>query len=173
MHAFGSRIRYEFVESRGGGVRNFGLGPKLTYTGEFMIRENLRWMAALTLAANLAFAPAALMAAPRNGDKNASTNATSSGPATTTPIKHVVVIFQENISFDHYFATYPVAANSTAGEPKFQRQSLTRPSVNGLTEGLLTTIRTPTQPFRLDPRTDYTCDQNHDYTPSNRPSTAA
>jgi phospholipase C len=26
---------------------------------------------------------------------------------TTTPIKHLVVIFQENISFDHYFGTYP------------------------------------------------------------------
>ena len=24
-----------------------------------------------------------------------------------TPIKHLVVIFQENVSFDHYFATYP------------------------------------------------------------------
>ena len=30
-------------------------------------------------------------------------------PGTTTPIKHVVVIFQENISFDHYFGTYPNA----------------------------------------------------------------
>ena len=29
--------------------------------------------------------------------------------ATTTPIKHVVVIFDENISFDHYFGTYPYA----------------------------------------------------------------
>ena len=28
---------------------------------------------------------------------------------TATPIKHVVIIFQENISFDHYFATYPKA----------------------------------------------------------------
>ncbi|HKK14433.1 MAG TPA: alkaline phosphatase family protein, partial [Gammaproteobacteria bacterium] len=36
--------------------------------------------------------------------------------ATATPIKHVVVIFQENVSFDHYFATYPHAANP-AGEP--------------------------------------------------------
>ena len=27
--------------------------------------------------------------------------------ATATPIKHVVVIFQENVSFDHYFGTYP------------------------------------------------------------------
>jgi phospholipase C len=24
-------------------------------------------------------------------------------PETTTPIEHVVVIFQENVSFDHYF----------------------------------------------------------------------
>lgn len=30
---------------------------------------------------------------------------------TTTPIKHLVVIFQENESFDHYFGTYPHAAN--------------------------------------------------------------
>ena len=37
---------------------------------------------------------------------------------TTTPIKHVVVIFGENISFDHYFATYPNAANP-ASEPSF------------------------------------------------------
>ena len=27
--------------------------------------------------------------------------------STSTPIKHLVVIFQENISFDHYFGTYP------------------------------------------------------------------
>ena len=31
---------------------------------------------------------------------------------TKTPIKHLVVIFQENVSFDHYFGTYPVAANT-------------------------------------------------------------
>src|ERR1700761_1180551 len=34
------------------------------------------------------------------------------GSATATPIKHVVVIFQENESFDHYFGTYPKAANT-------------------------------------------------------------
>ncbi len=34
---------------------------------------------------------------------------------TDTPIKHVVVIFQENVSFDHYFASYPIAKN-LAGE---------------------------------------------------------
>src|SRR5271168_4957832 len=37
---------------------------------------------------------------------------------TTTPIKHIVVIFDENITFDHYFATYPNAANPQ-GESKF------------------------------------------------------
>ena len=36
---------------------------------------------------------------------------------TATPIEHVVVIFQENVSFDHYFATYPRATNPT-GEPR-------------------------------------------------------
>ncbi|WP_027416752.1 alkaline phosphatase family protein [Aneurinibacillus terranovensis] len=30
---------------------------------------------------------------------------------TTTPIKHTVVIFGENVSFDHYFGTYPNAKN--------------------------------------------------------------
>ncbi len=39
-------------------------------------------------------------------------------PAATTPIEHVVVIFPENISFDHYFGTYPNATNP-AGEPQF------------------------------------------------------
>ena len=33
-------------------------------------------------------------------------------PRTTTPIKHVVVLFDENVSFDHYFGTYPFAANT-------------------------------------------------------------
>ena len=55
-----------------------------------------------------------------------------SGPVapTDTPIKHVVVIFQENISFDHYFATYPHAANPN-GETKFHARVGT-PIVNGL-----------------------------------------
>jgi phospholipase C len=39
-------------------------------------------------------------------------------PPTRTPIKHLVVIFQENVSFDHYFGTYPNAANPQ-GEPAF------------------------------------------------------
>ena len=30
---------------------------------------------------------------------------------TKTPIKHLVVVFNENRSFDHYFGTYPNALN--------------------------------------------------------------
>jgi len=42
-----------------------------------------------------------------------------SEPQTATPIKHVVVIFGENISFDHYFGTYPKAENNS-GETRFK-----------------------------------------------------
>jgi phospholipase C len=58
------------------------------------------------------------------------------GSETAYPIKNLVVIFQENISFDHYFATYPVAAN-LPGEPRFVAKPGT-PTVNGLTPDLLT-----------------------------------
>jgi phospholipase C len=52
------------------------------------------------------------------------------GPQTATPIKHLVVIFGENISFDHYFGTYPNATNPS-GEPTF-RPSPGTPGINGL-----------------------------------------
>src|SRR5580698_3447256 len=55
-------------------------------------------------------------------------------PATATPIKHLVVIFGENISFDHYFGTYPNAQNN-AGESAFSAQAGT-PTPNGLTAPL-------------------------------------
>src|SRR3981081_516948 len=48
---------------------------------------------------------------------------------TRTPIRHVVVIFGENVSFDHYFGTYPHAAN-TDGQP-FRPSGFT-PPVDGL-----------------------------------------
>ena len=34
-------------------------------------------------------------------------------PKTATPIQHLVIIFGENRSLDHYFATYPVALKKT------------------------------------------------------------
>ena len=81
--------------------------------------------------------------------------------STTTPIKHLVVIFQENVSFDHYFGTYPVAANP-AGEPAFQARSGT-PSVNGLTAFLLQHNPNSANPQRLDRSEPLTCDQDHAY----------
>src|SRR5271154_1328181 len=56
---------------------------------------------------------------------------------TATPIKHLVVIFPENISFDHYFATYPNAANPP-GEPTFTAAAGT-PAVNNLANANLLT----------------------------------
>ncbi|HTA85278.1 MAG TPA: alkaline phosphatase family protein [Silvibacterium sp.] len=93
--------------------------------------------------------------------------------STSTPIKHVVVIFGENISFDHYFGTYPNATNPPR-EPKFKAKADT-PSVNGYTDGLL--FNNPnflnktgnaggaSNPFRLDRSEAATADQDHDYTP--------
>ncbi len=103
----------------------------------------------------------------------AASGAQEDGARTATPIKHVVVIFGENISFDHYFGTYPYATNPT-GEPRFVASPNT-PSVNGFTEGLLTSnpnfLNTTgngagaMNPFRLDHSQAATADQDHNYTP--------
>src|SRR5216684_3290041 len=53
------------------------------------------------------------------------------GSSTATPIKHLVVIFQENISFDHYFGTYPNAQNNR-GETPFHAKRNTPTSINTL-----------------------------------------
>src|ERR1700719_3457222 len=62
-----------------------------------------------------------------------STQATDVAAAYTTasPIKHVVIIFGENISFDHYFATYPSAANP-AGQTAFKGKAPASGGVNNL-----------------------------------------
>jgi phospholipase C len=46
--------------------------------------------------------------------------------STATPIEHLVAIFQENVSFDHYFATYPKAANPAANPPSAPHRTLPR-----------------------------------------------
>jgi phospholipase C len=86
-----------------------------------------------------------------------------------TPIKHLVILFQENVSFDHYFGTYPNALNP-AGEPAFHARPNT-PAVNGLSAGLLTNNPNlnplngagATNPFRLDRSQAVTRDQGHGY----------
>ena len=82
------------------------------------------------------------------------------------PIQHVVVIFQENVSFDHYFATYPHAANSDGSA--FTAKAAT-PLVNGLFPGgLLDHNPNSAQPFRLSALQAATCDQDHGYTDEQR-----
>jgi phospholipase C len=107
----------------------------------------------------------------------AQTVAPTEGPI--TPIQHLVVIFQENVSFDHYFATYPNAINPD-GQPAFTALPGT-PRVNGLAGALMT--RNPnslntgngsgmTGPWRLDRTQAATADQDHDYTPEQAASNA-
>jgi phospholipase C len=82
------------------------------------------------------------------------------GDGTATPIKHVVVIFDENISFDHYFGTYPTAANTDG--TTFHAKPNT-PSVNGLTTALLNNNPNGQNPKRLSSSQPLTCDQGHGY----------
>jgi len=79
---------------------------------------------------------------------------------TATPIKHLVVIFQENVSFDHYFGTYPNAANTDGST--FHAKKGT-PKVNGLSHTLLTKNPNAYNPDRLGPDQALTCDQDHGY----------
>jgi phospholipase C len=90
---------------------------------------------------------------------------------TATPIKHLVVLFNENVSFDHYFATYPKATNPS-GEPAFTAEAHT-PHANTLAAAGLLTKNPNTNPangadasapFRLDRSQAATADQNHAYT---------
>ena len=92
------------------------------------MRPFIRGTLALAASGTLALAGTATAVA-------ASAGPHAAGRATATPIKHLVVIFQENISFDHYFGTYPHAAN-TDGQPFHAKPGT--PSVNGLTGTLLT-----------------------------------
>jgi len=83
---------------------------------------------------------------------------------TATPIKHVVVIFQENVSFDHYFGTYPHAKANNDGTRFFGSAKDDTPRVNSLeSAGLLTHNPNKANPFRIDRSTPNTCDQDHNY----------
>jgi phospholipase C len=79
---------------------------------------------------------------------------------TQTPIKHLVIIFQENVSFDRYFATYPRALN-LANETPFHAKAGT-PSVNGLTPQLIESNPNSIKPYRMAGNFQ-PCSQDHDY----------
>jgi phospholipase C len=90
---------------------------------------------------------------------------------TATPIQYIVVIFDENVSFDHYFGTYPNALNPP-GSLKFKASAKT-PTVDGLSPALLLNNSNlnsangsgATNPFRLSYDQAATADQDHDYMP--------
>src|SRR5580704_10008131 len=106
---------------------------------------------------------------------------------TKTPIKHLIVVFNENRSFDHYFGTYPNAAN-VEGEPVFEPAKNTQRDINNLLSSPIlldnnpnanpnvvpsngATVTEPTNganaanPFRIDRTQADTAGQNHAYTP--------
>jgi phospholipase C len=111
---------------------------------------------------------ATALAAPLQLGASGAASAASVEPATTTPIKHLVVIYQENASFDHYFGTYPIAANPD-GEPAFIAREGTPPVDNLLPTALNGNrdlrVTNPNQalPFRLDRTQFATCSQDHGY----------
>ena len=90
-------------------------------------------------------------------------------------IKHVVVIYDENVSFDHYFGTYPNAANLSTDAVKFTPATGTPTNIANYTTSpeLLTANpnlsigngASATNPFRLDARQAATEDQDHNYNP--------
>jgi phospholipase C len=134
-----------------------------------MISKYIHRVAAIALAANLTLVmPGNLLAGDgKNGGGKIGGGSADAAEAmtTTTPIKHVIVIFDENISFDHYFATYPHATNPD-GEPVFHAKDDTPRVNNLLSGGLLTGNPNSTQPFRMDTGImSVTCDMNHSYTP--------
>jgi phospholipase C len=120
---------------------------------------------------------------PSRSNIGGSVRLTHTGRQTATPIKHVVVIFQENVSFDHYFGTYPKAANTDGqafqaapGTPPVDALTpATDPSLPASlrhTSNLLESNPNAALPQRLDSSAtglagsaggQLTCDQDHDY----------
>ena len=103
------------------------------------------------------------------GDKGVNANRLK----TKTPIKHLVVVFNENRSFDHYFGTYPNALNPE-GEPVFEPSKNTPRDINNLLSNPSLLTSNPnlnpangagaSNPFRLDRTQANTRSQNHAYT---------
>jgi phospholipase C len=129
-------------------------------------------MRTFTAAAALAVCTATLSGPFATVGAAASLGSENTDVATSTPIKHLVVIYQENASFDHYFGTYPIAANPAgdqADDPRFVASHNT-PEVNNLLPSslngqrdLLTTNPNQANPFRLARSQFVTCSQDHGY----------
>ena len=133
------------------------------------MRRRIRWLLPLLVVAGI-------VAAATTAASSRANPPGPPGPGKGTPIKHLVVIFQENVSFDHDFGTYPHAANSDgqpfhgAGGAKINGLYNTA-GLNG--QGTLLTNNpnndkdgNQVNPRRLDPadiNDVLTCDQDHNY----------
>jgi phospholipase C len=126
-----------------------------------MPHRRTRYLGGVAVAA---LATGALVLAAQNSPATARIPTSSTKVSgTTTPIKHVVVIFDENVSYDHYFGTYPDAMN-VDGTP-FHAAKHTPANDNLLKGGLLHHNPNLYNPSRLSPSQAMTCDQNHNYGP--------
>ncbi|HEY7323196.1 MAG TPA: alkaline phosphatase family protein, partial [Streptosporangiaceae bacterium] len=143
------------------------------------LRPYLAGAAALALAAGGAIGATAASADSGSGLTGYTTPATASASDyviahTATPIKHVVVIFDENITFDHYFGTYPFAANTdgtsfTAKPGTAAINGLyTKITSSGPTGPLLTSNPNEFNPQRLSHAEALTSDQGHSYLPEQK-----
>jgi phospholipase C len=122
------------------------------------MRSSLPAATSVTLFLSLVAGPSATMA---------------QSPTPTTPIQHVIVIFGENESFDHYFGTYPKATNPP-GQPRFTALAGTPSANNYETNPTLLTANPnlnplngsgATNPFRFNRTQALTTSQSHSYTP--------
>src|SRR4051795_529578 len=112
------------------------------------------------LAASLAAAGSLTLASCANGGVGAPALTAAESPVhAATPIQHVVVLFDENISFDHYFGTYPKAANTDG--TRFTAAPRTPRPDNLVSAKLLKSNPNEYTPQRLTPSEALTCDQNH------------
>jgi phospholipase C len=109
-----------------------------------------------------------------NGNANTSPVPTVTPTTASAVIKHVVIIYGENVSFDHYFGTYPNAAN-LPGETKFIAAATIPTNISNYTTSPALLTANPnlsiangagaSNPFRLDPAQAGTADQDHNYGP--------
>jgi phospholipase C len=115
---------------------------------------------------------------PGNGNANTTPPVVITPTTASAAIKHIVIIFGENISFDHYFGTYPNALNNpgantftaATGTPipnnyvKNPNLITSNPNLNSANNN--TTLNSvAANPFRLDIAQAATADQGHAYTP--------
>jgi phospholipase C len=154
-----------------------GIGPQAR-SGRKRLRPYIAVGAAVALAAG-----AAAVATAANASTTSKTTFAGYHPPalasaalyrnkSATPIKHLVVIFDENVSFDHYFGTYPYASNAAGDGTAFYAKPGTS-TVNGLyakitksgpVGPLLASNANLYNPQLLTHAQALTSDQNHGYT---------